>query len=158
MLADYVKALKGLSALVDLTIVHIGLQAVQDYKKEHYDTYNRRLAECSLSIGTLENDLKDLNSRIRMLEDKKLVYRPEVEMLQSGIREQLRNVGRSGEVRILCELLEITKPAWRNAVEGYLNTQRFYLITEPEDFDLALSVYHRLRQQKKIYGVHRLAY
>ena len=153
MLADYVKALKGLSALADLTIVHIGLQAVQDYKKEHYDTYNRRLAECSLSIGTLENDLKDLNSRIRMLEDKKLVYRPEVEMLQSGIREQLRNVGRTGEVRILCELLEITKPAWRNAVEGYLNTQRFYLITEPEDFDLALSVYDRLRQQKKIYGV-----
>ncbi len=153
MLSDYVKALKGMASLADLTIVHIGLQSVQEYKRENYDIYNRRLAECSLKIRSLENDLSELSSRIRMLEEKKLVYRQEVEILQSAVREQLRSVGRSGEVRILCELLEITKPAWRNAVEGYLNTQRFYLITEPEDFDLALSVYDRLRQQKKIYGV-----
>lgn len=153
MFTDYVKALKGLRSLADLTIVHIGLQAVQEYKREHYDAYNRRLAECSLNVRALENDLRELNGRIRMLEDKKLVYRPEVEMLQSAVREQLRSLGRPGEVRILCELLEITKPAWRNAVEGYLNTQRFYLITEPEDFDLALSVYERLRSQRKLYGV-----
>ena len=153
MLTDYVKALKGLSALADLTIVHIGLQAVQEYKNEQRDIYSRKRAECGLKLESLENDLRKLNGRIRMLEDKKLEYRPEVELLQSGIREQLRSIGRTGEVRILCELLEIVKPAWRNAVEGYLNTQRFYLITEPEDFDLALSVYDKLRQQKKIYGV-----
>ncbi len=153
VLHDYVKALKALSSLADLTIVHIGLRTVQDYKKENYDKYNRQFAECGLGIDSLENELKELNGRIRMLEDRKLVYRPEVEMLQSGIREELRRVGRAGEVRILCELLEITKPAWTNAVEGYLNTQRFYLITEPEDFDIALSVYDKLRQQKKIYGV-----
>lgn len=57
------------------------------------------------------------------------------------------------EPRILCELLQVTKPKWTNAIEGYLNTQRFYLIVEPEDFDLALSVYKRLKEKEQLYGV-----
>lgn len=125
MLSDYSKALKGVTSLPDLTALHVGLQMVQDFKREQYDAYNRRLAECGLKIKSLERERKDVEDRIRMLEAKKLVYRPEVELLQSAIREQLRKTGRTGDVRILCELLEIVKPAWASAVEGYLNTQRF---------------------------------
>lgn len=39
------------------------------------------------------------------------------------------------------------------AVEGYLNTQRFYLLVEPENFDIALGIYEKLRREKKAYGV-----
>ena len=47
-------------------------------------------------------------------------------------------ISRKAEPRVLCEALEITDESWRNAVEGYLNTQRFYLLVEPENFDIAL--------------------
>ena len=49
-------------------------------------------------------------------------------------------------------MLEITEESWRNAVEGYLNTQRFYILVEPENFDIALGIYDRLRREKKVYG------
>ncbi len=54
---------------------------------------------------------------------------------------------------VLCEMLEIQDEEWRNAVEGYLNTQRFYVLVEPENFDIALGIYDRLRKEKKVYGV-----
>ncbi len=38
-------------------------------------------------------------------------------------------------------------------MEGYLNTQRFYILVEPENFDIALGIYDRLRKEKKAYGV-----
>ena len=50
-------------------------------------------------------------------------------------------------------MLEITDETWRNAVEGYLNTQRFYILVEPENFDIALGTYDRLRKEKRAYGV-----
>lgn len=50
-------------------------------------------------------------------------------------------------------MLEITDETWRNAVEGYLNTQRFYVLVEPEHFDIALGIYEKLRREKKAYGV-----
>ena len=50
-------------------------------------------------------------------------------------------------------MLEIKDEEWRNAVEGYLNTQRFYVLVEPENFDIALGIYDRLRREKKVYGV-----
>ena len=44
-------------------------------------------------------------------------------------------------------------PAWQNAVEGYLNNQRFYLLVEPEDFDPALSVWRQDGENRKARGV-----
>lgn len=38
-------------------------------------------------------------------------------------------------------------------MEGYLNTQRFYILVEPEHFDIALGTYDRLRKERKAYGV-----
>ena len=64
----------------------------------------------------------------------------------------MQSLQRQGTVRILCQLLNITDESWRNAVEGYLNRQKFYLLVDPEDFDVAVSVYERLRKRKKLYG------
>ena len=37
-------------------------------------------------------------------------------------------------------------------MEGYLNTQRFYILVEPDSFDIALGTYDRLRREKRTYG------
>lgn len=153
VLRDYSTALRGLQQLPDLAGLHEGLHTVMEFKQRTFEETNETLARLHVQIAEQENALRELSGRIRTLENKRLVYAREVLLLQEKIREQLRQLGRRGEVQILCEQLEITKPSWRNAVEGYLNTQRFYLLTDPEDFDIALSVYDRLRAQKKAYGV-----
>lgn len=70
-----------------------------------------------------------------------------------AVKAEFARLGRRAEPRILCELLEIEDESWSNAVEGYLNTQRFYILVEPESFDIALGTYDRLRREKKAYGV-----
>lgn len=152
-LRDYSVALRGLASLPDLTGLRVGVQAVLEFKQKTYREVNASLAQLHIHIGEQETALAELKGRIRMLEEKKLVYRPEVQLLQESIRNQLRSIGRTGDVSILCEQMEITDESWRNAVEGYLNTQRFYLLTDPENFDIAAGVYDQLRRRRKVYGV-----
>ena len=53
----------------------------------------------------------------------------------------------------MSELLEITDHTWNNAIEGYLNTQKFYLVVEPEYYVVALEVYDRNRKQIHTAGI-----
>ena len=50
-------------------------------------------------------------------------------------------------------MLEITDHSWQNAVEGYLNTQRFYIIVEPKYYQTALHVYYRVRNKVHTVGL-----
>jgi uncharacterized protein YPO0396 len=56
-------------------------------------------------------------------------------------------------VDILAQLIEIKSDRWRNTIEGYMNTQKLYLVVEPEYFQTALDIYNRVKKQKNIYGV-----
>ena len=94
-------------------------------------------------------ELKGLEHKISNLEKKKLSYPESVERLREAVLEEFARISRKAEPRVLCEALEITDESWRNAVEGYLNTQRFYLLVEPENFDIALGTYDRLRREEK---------
>jgi len=57
------------------------------------------------------------------------------------------------QVNIVAELVEIKDDRWRNAIEGYLNNQKYNIIVAPEHFKIALNVYNRIKEQKKVYGV-----
>lgn len=149
---EYVRLLETLETCESLADVNLALEKVMDWKKRMFGRVQEKLAETRVELHAKEQSMTELKARIGQLEKKRLTYPPEVTALAQKIREQFARVGRSGEVRVLCELLDITNPAWQNAVEGYLNNQRFYLLVEPDDFDLALSVYDRMRENKKAYG------
>lgn len=143
-------ALKEQESLVELREL---LETVVVYKKKLYDVLQERAAGQRMKLHEMEMQGQELDAQIRELEQKKLRYRPEVLRLKEAVEHQLHQNGKNGEVRILCEQLEITDSAWQDAVEGYLNTQRFYLLVSPEDFDLSVNAYDRLRKEKKAYGV-----
>jgi len=151
--SEYGKLLEKLEECDSLAIVSACLEQVIAYKEKMYKKVQMKIAETEVAIRSQQDKLSELDHQIRELEAKRLVYKPEVTELQSAIRAQFAKLKRKGDTRILCELLEIKDPQWQNAVEGYLNTQRFYLLTEPEDFDIALSVYDRMRAVGKVYGV-----
>ena len=57
------------------------------------------------------------------------------------------------DARVLCELLQIPDERWQDAVEGYLNTQRFDLIVAPAAFDAAIAVYERRKRERHLHSV-----
>lgn len=124
------------------------IEAKKEAKRSNGDSlYQRRTEQKQLA-----EEIEEVNLCIERLSEKKLQYDRNVEELKSAIERELANLGRAGEVRILCQLLSVNDESWRNAIEGYLNKQKFYLLVDPEDFDLAVSVYDRLRKKKRIYG------
>ena len=129
------------------------LQKVIAYKNYMSDRVYKRRAELDMNLRELSGQKKEWDLKIENLMKKKLSYPEEVTRVMNAIREEFVRIGRTPEPRILCEMLEITDDSWRNAVEGYLNTQRFYILVEPDNFDIALGTYDRLRREKKTYGV-----
>lgn len=123
------------------------------YKNEMRDKIFKKRAEVSAEEARVGSQKQELDRKIEQLMKKKLSYADDVERVKTAIKEEFQRIGRTPEPRILCEMLEITDDSWRNAVEGYLNTQRFYVLVEPENFDIALGIYDRLRKEKKAYGV-----
>lgn len=61
--------------------------------------------------------------------------------------------GKTIDVLPLCECIEIVEKEWTDAIEGYLNSQRFDLIINPSFFDSALKIYEKYKSENKIYGI-----
>lgn len=150
---EYKTILDTLEECDSLAMVFSCLERVIGYKVKMYHRVQEKIAELNVEIRKQEEHKLELEHQIQELEARRLVYPPSVIKLQTAIREQFRKLNRKGETKVLCELLEINDSKWQNAVEGFLNTQRFYLLAEPEDFDVALSVYDKLRGQGQVYGV-----
>ncbi|MDR1900561.1 MAG: hypothetical protein LBQ55_11165 [Treponema sp.] len=87
------------------------------------------------------------------LEKGVYIFPREVLDLREAIAGRLRARGvKDAAVLIVAEAAEIPNPRWRSVIEGYLNTQKFYLIVPPEHFNAALHVYDAIKRERRIYG------
>ena len=103
----------------------------------------------------IKNKIKEKENELNNLEKGKNNYDKEVILLSDIITNKIREVYPNDEfyVRPLCEYLEVNDEQWSNALEGYLNKQRFNLIIDPKYFDIASKEYERVKDNKNIYGV-----
>lgn len=150
---EYGGMLENLEAQEDIAEVKHLTRKVIAYKKQMYDKVQLKSAQVQVKMNDTKAARLELDKKIEQLKQKKLTYPEDVVRVRQAIQEEFSRIGRNSEPRILCELLEVTDEQWRNAVEGYLNTQRFYILVEPESFDIALGIYDKLRKAKKAYGV-----
>lgn len=70
--------------------------------------------------------------------------------LKEQLEAQLQNrIKRPVQIYILADVLEIpeSEDHWRGAVEGYLNTQKFYLLINPEYYREALRIFDQIKRQ-----------
>ncbi len=149
----YAAQLGELGRAEDISEFKDTLQQVISCKNQMSERVYKRRAELDIRIRELSGKKKEWDLKVENLMKKKLSYPEEVIRVAQAIREEFLRIGRTQEPRILCEMLEIADENWRNAVEGYLNTQRFYILVEPDHFDIALGTYDRLRKEKRLYGV-----
>lgn len=146
------KRLESIEEIQNVPEARALLDQVIQYKNQMYGKVQRKLAEVQIRLRERQTEREQLEGEIQRLKRKKLSYPEAVERLTEAVREEFHRLGRKAEPHVLCEVLEIADESWRNAVEGYLNTQRFYILVEPENFDIALGIYDRLRREKKAYG------
>ncbi len=129
-----------------LTILQEELtKMLEDSRKKRYELQQQK--------DTLEKKRIDLQKEIEKLENKKLTFPENTERLMAEIEKEFTHLGIDAEVRVFSDLLEITDHSWQNAVEGYLNTQRFYIIVEPKYYQTALHVYYRVRNKVHTVGL-----
>lgn len=152
-LSAFLRVFSNMDSDVDITIAREALENLIQFKDEFFKVISKQFFHQENLIHKYADELKEIGLQIGNLEKKKLNYSSMVVRLKEAIEEGLLKLNRNVQPKILCELLEITDERWRNAVEGYLNTQRFYLLVEPEGFDLALNIYDRLQHQEGLYGV-----
>jgi len=119
------------------------------------------LLEVYGSDNVRQKDLLDIykNHKIKLtqeiynLKNRKLTYPDYTIKLMTAIEKEFLSMGIRSEPRVFSDLLEIIDPRWQNAVEGYLNTQRFYIIVEPQHYRVALDVYNRIRKEVHTVGL-----
>lgn len=96
-------------------------------------------------LEELERELADLKQEEQEVSRGILRYPESTNQLQRALKKQ------HIDAWVLADLLEVIRPEWQNAVEGWLNTQRFNILVEEHNFQKALSVYDSL--PKEVSGV-----
>lgn len=99
------------------------------------------------------NQKVKLTQDIHNLKNKKLTYPDNTVKLMTAIEKEFLSLGIRSKPRIFSDLLEITDTRWQDAVEGYLNTQRFYVIVEPEHYEVALATYNKIKKEVHTVGL-----
>lgn len=128
-------------------------QVFQEAGRMLGDFYGRVLIAASQTKEQLEANkekLKELQQIIRDLQNRKRTYPKPVQKLKNLLEQCLSS---RSKVWIFCEEMEVNDESWRDAIEGYLNTQRFDLLVEPHVFAEALSVYEREKWTHRLEGI-----
>ena len=122
-------------------------QQIITQKDEHY----RKISELENISRQLTERLQQLQRDISKLQKNQFSYPETTQQLRSKIQEEFEKRNMDVSVAVFAELLELKDSTWQNAVEGYLNTQRFNLIVPPEYYDIAAQVYNE--NKEKIHSV-----
>lgn len=120
---------------------------LKDLYKKASDRLNTERVEKNQQKNELQKQLTELKDKIEKLRRNQITYPQNTIRLRNAIKTEFDNRSIDSDVRVFADLLEITKSKWQNAVEGYLNTQRFNIIVEPQYYDIAAEVYNRLKSQ-----------
>lgn len=111
--------------------------------------------------GNVDQDLREAAQTVTTLveEQKSLQagrqrYPESVTALRQALGERLTAQAQDGaSVRMVAELWDVRDPDWRNAVEGYLNTQRYNLLVAEESYQAAAAIYNAVKDALHIHGV-----
>lgn len=134
---------KGLLELQDYHGILAKLPPAETLAADLSNQLADKKRELSAQLKELEEKQRELQERIRRLEQGIKSFDPRLEKLRDLIQAQVPG----SNPRIFCDLLEISDEGWQNAIEGYLHTQKFYLLVEPAAFIPALRIYDREKQK-----------
>lgn len=110
-------------------------------------------AKIRTEIATLLSQAKLFENKIKSLEAGVMCYPEEATFVRDKINEELGEQSKKADAKLLCELLYMTDDSWQDAVESYLNTQRFNIIVAPDNYLVAKKVFISLGDKVKGIGL-----
>ena len=117
------------------------------------ESIKNRDAEIRTELSNLSTQSKALENKIKSLEAGVMCYPDEAVFVRNKINEELGEQSKEENAKLLCELLYMTDNSWQDAVESYLNTQRFNIIVAPDNYLIAKKVFISLGDKVKGIGL-----
>ena len=110
-------------------------------------------------LAKLQEDLEQTGETLRALkkeqeslEKGRFQFPQNALDLKQAVLSQIKaKHNESAEVVLVAEASEIKNDRWRNAIEGYLNTQKYYIIVPPQYVRVAVKVFDRIKRDKAVY-------
>ena len=124
-------------------------ERAMDETSHFYKLLRDTAYEVETIVSSLKSEKDEKESALAGLSKQKKPYPKGLRQLRDEITHQLENqVGKKVRIDILADVLEIPEKEelWRNAVEGYLNTQKFYLLIDPNYYQKALRIYNQIKK------------
>ena len=129
------------------------IEKLEAFQETQYGEILAEQATLGKDMSLLSEAIDTCQQRLKNLEKHLLPYPEYAARLKAAVEHEFKKRGIASPVYFLSELLEIEDIKWSNAVEGYLHTQKFYLVVEPEYYDVALEVYDRNRRNIHTAGI-----
>lgn len=129
------------------------IRAVRNALNAIRETIKDKDADFRTHIRAMETTIAELEGLIAQLSSGKMPYPKEALLVRDQINEALLAENRTEDARLLCEWLYMSDDSWQDAVESYLNTQRFNIIVSPENYLLAKKVFVSLGDRVRGIGL-----
>lgn len=129
------------------------VERLEAFARKEQREIQRNWGGLTTQMDQVSKELEDCQERLKNLEKRVLPYPEYARKLKELVEKEYAHRGIHSSVYFLSELLEITDVTWNNAIEGYLHTQKFYLVVEPEYYNTALEVYDRNRRNIHTAGI-----
>lgn len=129
------------------------IKKAEEILRKLEESIKNRDAEIRTEISNLSTRSKALENKIKSLEAGVMCYPDEAVFVRNKINEELGEQSKEANAKLLCELLYMTDNSWQDAVESYLNTQRFNIIVAPQNYLIAKKVFISLGDKVKGIGL-----
>ena len=142
------------TSLTDLQAVlqHFEFASAATQMQQLQETISERAYELQRRTLQLKEEIADLENRVQSLEKGIKPYPRTVTQLKARLERGLfERFGKAVDVPVFADLLEIRDPAWRNAIEGYLDRQKFNLLVPVAYFREANAIYDAIRREDQIF-------
>lgn len=132
----------GASSLVELS-------EKAETLKAHAGMVHLKLEDKQKELAKQKSDLEDEE---KSLESGIYKFPPYVIELKTAIQSRLKVLTKQDvEVFVLAEIAEIENDRWRNVIEGYISSQKYYLIVPDEYYKQSMRVFDSLKSQNQMY-------
>ncbi len=143
------RTLWDIQAFEDGSITQEALGRLQADLREIRQDIGRQQQEAQTEVRQLRRRKAQAESEQNQLKLGSKAYPKELEQARTTLQNRLyQKTGKSVAVEILADLLEIQDETWRNAVEGYLGSNKLSLLVEPKYARAAMEVYGELDREK----------
>lgn len=120
----------------------------QEAKTEIIFESKQKLKDFTEEISQLKSSISDLERNVKP-------YPKGLLTLKNRLEDEISIENTPCTITILADVLEITtgEETWRGAVEGYLNSQKFYLLVPPEHYEKSLQLFNQWKHEFPSFGL-----